>query len=142
MRQTPRCETAWTESSNRHVTPGPVASTATSVGYRVLGIAGALLATLGMFLPSFVILLVMLVVYDRVRNQRLVQGFIQGVTSAAVGTLLAAAILVGRDAVTTIPSAGVALGSLVVLLLGRVNPAWLVAGGALTGLLLRPWLHP
>lgn len=116
------------------VTPGPVAITATFVGYRVLGIAGALLSTIAMFLPSFVILLLLLRVYDRIRDHYLVRGFLQGIMPAVVGMLLSAAVVIGRDAITTIPAAGLGLLGLVLLAVVKLDPVWLVLGGGLLGI--------
>jgi len=138
------------------ITPGPVAITATFVGYRVLGIAGAILATVGMFLPSFVMLILVLRVYDRIKEHLLVKSFLQGVMAAVVGMLLSAALFIGQEALVTavrpagglavaigsglflnLVSAGLALASLLLLLLARLDPLWLVLGGAGIGLALR-----
>jgi len=119
------------------ITPGPVAITATFVGYRVLGIAGALLSTIAMFLPSFVILLLLLRVYDRIRDHDLVKGFLQGIMPAVVGMLLSAAVVIGRDAITTIPAAGLGLLGLVLLAVVKLDPVWLVLGGGLLGIALQ-----
>ncbi len=118
------------------ITPGPVAITATFVGYRVLGIAGAALSTIAMFLPSFVILLVLLRVYDRIRENLLVKGFLQGILPAVVGMLLSAAVMIGRDSITTIPAAVLGIISLALLLAVKLDPVWLVLGGGVVGLLL------
>lgn len=118
------------------ITPGPVAITATFVGYRVLGIAGAALSTIAMFLPSFLILLVLLHVYDRIRENLLVKGFLQGILPAVVGMLLSAAVMIGRDSITTIPAAALGIVSLVLLLAVKLDPVWLVLGGGVVGLLL------
>jgi len=118
------------------ITPGPVAITATFVGYRVLGIAGALLSTIAMFLPSFVILLLLLRVYDRIREHYLVRGFLHGIMPAVVGMLLSAAVVIGRDSITTLPAAGLGLLGLVLLAVVRLDPVWLVLGGGVLGILL------
>jgi len=116
------------------ITPGPVAITATFVGYRVLGVAGALLSTIAMFLPSFVILLLLLRVYDRIREHCLVKGFLQGIMPAVVGMLLSAAVVIGRDSITTLPAAGLGLLGLVLLAVVKFDPVWLVLGGGLLGI--------
>jgi chromate transporter len=119
------------------ITPGPVAITATFVGYRVLGLAGAFLATLGMFLPSFLILLVVLRIYDRIRDHYLVKGFLQGIMPAVVGMLLSAALFIGREAITGIAPGILALTSTILLLAFKLDPVWLVLGGATVGLMLQ-----
>jgi chromate transporter len=118
------------------ITPGPVAILATFVGYRTLGLAGAVLATLGFFLPSFLMLLLVLRVYDRIRDHYLVRGFLQGILPAVVGMLLSAALLVGKEAISGIPTGALALVSLLALVLIKLDPVWLVLGGGLVGLLL------
>jgi chromate transporter len=141
------------------ITPGPVAITATFVGYKVLGIIGALLATVGMFLPSLVMLIVVLRIYDRVREHPVIRGFLLGVMPAVVGMLLSAAFFIGREAlvVGTLPVHGIGLSlgaglhlnvlaamltlaGIALLWLVRLDPVWLVLGGAGLGLLLRGWL--
>ena len=119
------------------ITPGPVAITATFVGYRVLGIAGALLSTVAMFVPSFVILLLLLRVYDRIREHYLVKGFLQGIMPAVVGMLLSAAVVIGRDSITTIPAAGLGLLGLILLAVVKLDPVWLVLGGGLLGIVFQ-----
>jgi chromate transporter len=118
------------------ITPGPVAITATFVGYRVLGLVGAFLASVGMFLPSFIILLVLLHFYDRIRDHYLVKGFLQGIMPAVVGMLLSAALFIGRESITGVPAGLLALASLALLLFTRVDPVWLVLGGGAVGLVL------
>jgi chromate transporter len=118
------------------ITPGPVAITATFVGYRVLGVAGALISTIAMFLPSFVILLLLLRVYDRIRDHYLVKGFLQGIMPAVVGMLLSAAVMIGRESITTLPAAGLGLLALILLFFAKLDPVWLVLGGGAVGLLL------
>jgi len=118
------------------ITPGPVAITATFVGYRVLGLAGAFLATVGMFLPSFLILLVVIRIYERIKDNYLVQGFLKGIMPAVVGMLLSAALLMGRESITNLPTAGLGVLSLVLILFVKLDPVWLVLGGAAIGLIL------
>lgn len=119
------------------LTPGPVAIMGTFIGYKVLGLPGALIATLGTFLPSALMLLGLLQVYDRIRLHPLVKGFLGGVLPAVCGLLLGATFAVGRSALTGLPQVIVALLALALLLRFRLNPAWLILGGALLGPALR-----
>lgn len=116
------------------ITPGPVAITATFVGYRVLGLTGAFLATLGMFLPSFLMLLGVIRVYDRIRENHVVKAFLRGILPAVVGLLLATAVLIAKDSGTNLPRALLSTASLILIVVAQVNPVWLIAGGALAGL--------
>ena len=118
------------------MTPGPVAITATFIGYQVLGVPGALLATIGVFLPSFILILVLIHVYRRVKDHPLAGGFLSGVMPAVTGMLLSATLFIGRSAISG-PAAGLmALLSLALLLRLRVDPIWLVLGGAALGLVM------
>ncbi|MFO7675191.1 MAG: chromate efflux transporter [bacterium] len=118
------------------MTPGPVAITATFIGFRVLGLAGALLATVAVFLPSYLMLSGLIHVHRRIEHHPLVKGFLSGVMPAVTGMLLTATIFLGRAALHGPASALVGLLSLALLLRFRLEPIWLVLGGALTGLLL------
>ena len=118
------------------MTPGPVAITATFIGFRVLGLPGALLATLGTFLPSFFMLWGLIHVYRRIKDHPLVKGFLSGVMPAIAGMLLAATVFVGRAAIVSPAAAVPGLLSLALLLRFRLDPVWLVLGGALVGLVL------
>ncbi len=118
------------------MTPGPVAITATFIGYQVLGLPGALLATICVFLPSLILILVLIHVYRRVKGHPLVRGFLSGVMPAVTGMLLSATIFIGRNAIGG-PAAGLmAVLALALLLRFRTDPIWLVLGGAALGLVL------
>jgi chromate transporter len=78
------------------ISPGPVVITATFVGYLVAGFWGSLVSTIGIFLPSFLLVLVAAPILARHRDNTNVQGFIKGAYAAAIGTILGACILLGR----------------------------------------------
>ncbi|MFB0509619.1 MAG: chromate efflux transporter [bacterium] len=115
------------------VTPGPVAITATFVGYKVLGIFGAIISTVAIFLPSFLLLLVLIHIYNRIKNQPLVQGFITGVKPAIVGMLFAATVFIGRNSITDYRTAILAVLSFILLYRFKVDPIWLILGGGFFG---------
>jgi chromate transporter len=116
------------------VTPGPVAITAAFIGYKVLGISGALVAALGTFLPSALMLWGLIHVYRRLSSNALVQGFLSGVMPAVTGMLLWATIFLGRSAITGPVQAVLAPFAFCLLLRFRIEPVWLILGGALVGL--------
>jgi chromate transporter len=118
------------------VTPGPVAITATFIGFKVQGLAGAFVATVAVFLPSFLLIIGLIHVYRKVKDHALVRGFLSGVMPAVVGMLLSATVFIGQTAVTGAAPALVALLSLALLLRFRADPLWLVLGGGALGLLL------
>jgi chromate transporter len=124
------------------ISPGPVVITATFVGYLVAGVGGAVVATIGIFLPSFLLVLIVAPVLVRYRTNPNVQGFIKGAYAAAIGTILGACVLLSRIAIGDWLTALVALGSLVVLFRWKVSNPLLVAVTALIGLVAFPLLNP
>ena len=117
------------------VTPGPVFTTATFIGYLLGGVPGALLATLAIFLPSFIFVGAASLVIDRIRNSPWASGFLDGVNVASLGLMLGVTIQLASTAVVDPLTILVVLASLLLLLRFKVNSTWLIAGGALFGLL-------
>ncbi len=124
------------------ISPGPVVITATFVGYLVAGFWGAVVATIGIFLPSFLLVLIVAPILMRYRANPNVQGFIKGAYAAAIGTILGACVLLSKIAIGDWLTALVALGSLVVLFRWKVSNPLLVAVTALIGLIAFPLLNP
>ncbi len=123
-------------------TPGPVLTTATVIGMLVAGLPGALLATLGIFLPSFVFVLLSAPFIPRLRASRPVRHFLSGVHAAVVAAILVTLVGLARTAMSDaagalwLPGALLCVAALVALMRLRVNATWLVIGGGATGLLL------
>jgi chromate transporter len=124
------------------ISPGPVVITATFVGYLVAGFWGSVVATIGIFLPSFLLILIVAPILMRYRTNLNVQGFIKGAYAAAIGTILGASVLLGRIAIGDWLTALVALISLVVLFRWKVSNPLLVAAAAIIGLIAFPLLKP
>ena len=124
------------------ISPGPVVITATFVGYLVAGFWGSVVATVGIFLPSFLLVLIAAPVLVRHRDNPRVQGFVKGAYAAAIGTILGACILLGRIAIGDWFTVLIALISLGVLLRSKVSNVVLVAATALVGLIAFPILRP
>jgi chromate transporter len=124
------------------ISPGPVVITATFVGYLVAGFWGAVVATIGIFLPSFLLILIVAPILMRYRTNPNVQGFINGAYAAAIGTILGACVLLGRIAIGDWLTALVALVSLVVLFRWKVSNPLLVAAAAVIGLIAFPLIKP
>lgn len=110
------------------VTPGPVLITATFVGYRVAGTLGALVATISIFLPSFLMTLAAGSSLRRFRNNEIVQSFLRGVTPAVVGLLVAAALSIGRAGIHTWVGLLIAGVAGLVLVRFRPNAFWIILG--------------
>lgn len=118
------------------LTPGPVLSTATFVGYLIRGVPGALVATLGIFLPSFLFVLLVNPLVPRLRDSAWMAAFLDAVNAAAVALMLAVALQLTVATVNTWPSALLAVAALVASLRFKVGAIWLVAAGAAAGWLL------
>jgi chromate transporter len=118
-------------------TPGPVFTTATFVGYVVAGWPGALLATLAIFLPSFVFVALSHPLIPKIRGSRLTGAFLDGVNVAALGLMAAVTWQLARAAIVDVFTGLLALAAGLALLRTRVNSAWLVLAGALAGLVAR-----
>ena len=124
------------------ISPGPVVITATFVGYLVAGFWGSVVATVGIFLPSFLLVLVAAPLLSRYRGNPNVQGFIKGAFAAAIGTILGACILLGRVAIGDWFTAAVGVAALIALFLWRVSNPLLMAITAAAGLVAFPLIHP
>ncbi len=118
-------------------TPGPVFTTATFVGFLVGGWGGAALATLGIFLPAFVLVAVLNPLVPRLRRSTWAAGFLDGVNVAAVALMAAVAWTLGRAAIVDWLTALLAVGAALALIRFKANSAWLILGGAVVGLLVR-----
>ena len=118
------------------VTPGPVFTTATFVGYVLGGTQGALVATLGIFLPAFFFVALSGPLVPRIRKSPTAGAFLDGVNAAALALMLVVTYELGRAAVVDLKTIVLAVISAVILFRFRLNSAWLVLGGAVIGLLL------
>ncbi len=118
------------------VTPGPLFTSATFIGYLLGGVPGGLLATLGIFLPSFVFVAISNPLIPRIRNSAFAASFLDGVNIASLALMTAVTIELGVASLVDWPSLLIAALALVGLLRFRVNSTWLIAGGALAGLLI------
>ena len=110
------------------MTPGPVLITATFIGYRVAGTLGALVSTIAVFLPSFLMTIAAGSSLRRFRSNRQVQSFLRGVTPAVVGLLVAAAWSVGRAGIHTWVGLTILGLAAFAMLRFRVNPFWVILG--------------
>jgi chromate transporter len=118
------------------VTPGPVFTTATFVGYVLGGLPGAAAATVGIFLPAFVFVAVSGPLVPRVRRSPTAGAVLDGVNVASLALMAVVAVQLGRAALVDPLTVALAACSAVLLLRFRVNSAWLVLGGATIGLLV------
>jgi len=116
------------------VTPGPVFTTATFIGYLLGGPASALLATLGIFLPSFIFVALSHPLIPRLRNSPWASSLLDGVNVASLGLMAAVTWQLGRAALVDPLTVTLALVSALLLFRFKVNSTWLVLGGAAVGI--------
>jgi len=124
------------------ISPGPVVITATFVGYLVAGFWGATVSTIGIFLPSFLFVVLVAPILIRYRAQPDVKGFVKGAYAAAIGTILGASVLLGKIAIGDWLTALIAVASLLVLFRWNVSNPMLVAATAIVGIIAFPILRP
>ncbi len=118
------------------VTPGPLFTSATFIGYLLGGVPGGLLATLGIFLPSFLFVAISNPWIPRMRKSIWVGSFLDGVNVAALSLMTAVTIDLGRASLIDWPTVLIALVALGLLLRFKLNSTWLIAGGAIAGFVI------
>lgn len=124
------------------ITPGPVSTTATVVGYIVAGLPGAFAATLGIFLPCFVLVILTAPLIPKMRRSRFMSAFLNGVNAGVIAAILITVARLAGEAlqpldgtvVTSYVAIGLALVALVALIRWRLNATWLIALGGVVGL--------
>jgi chromate transporter len=118
------------------ITPGPVLITATFIGYRVAGTLGALVATISIFLPAFLMTIAAGASLRRFRTNEIVQSFLRGVTPAVVGLLVAAAVSIGRAGINSWIGVSITILALLVLIRFRINAFWVIIGAGVLRFLI------
>jgi chromate transporter len=117
------------------VTPGPLSTTATFVGYVTGGFPAALLATLAMFLPGFIFVAVTHPLLNRLRNSERAGHFLDGVNFAALGLMAGVTWEIGAEALVDPLTVGIAFVALFLLVKYAVDAHWLILGGGMIGLI-------
>ena len=121
------------------VTPGPLFTTATFIGYLLAGAPGAVVATAGIFLPAFFFVAVSGPLIPRLRAWRATSIFLDGVNAASVGVMVWTLVLLGRTAVTDLTTAVIAAGAIVALWRFHVSSTAVIGGAAAFGVLSLLW---
>jgi chromate transporter len=119
------------------LTPGPLFTTATFIGYLVAGVPGGMLATLAIFLPSFIYAPIVFPLIPRLRRSHTFSSLLDGVNVAALGLMASVTWTLGRAAIVDPFTALLALGSLAVLIRFKVSSGWLVLVGGAGGVAYR-----
>jgi chromate transporter len=115
-------------------TPGPVFTTATFIGYLVGGVPGALLATVAIFLPSFIFVALVFPIVPRLRRSPWTSAMLDGVNVAALGLMAGVTWELARAALVDWLTVVLAIVAAVILLRTKLNSAWLVLGGGIVGI--------
>jgi len=118
------------------MTPGPLFTVSTAIGYLLGGVPGAAVATLAIFLPSFPLAMLLGRVMPRLSRSRTARGLLRGLAAAVVGVMLAVAWTIGGRVITDVPSALIAVAALGALRFTRLGPIALVPVGAMAGWML------
>lgn len=108
------------------IMPGPILVSAAFIGYKVAGVAGAAVATIGMFGPPALLMIASTRLLERMKRSRTMSAALHGVRPAVIGMILAAVVIVGRNAPPVWTSAVIFLGALVALLRFRVEAMWII----------------
>jgi chromate transporter len=123
------------------LTPGPVLMLAAYVGYKVLGISGALVAATASFLPSFVLMLGLLPVFERIRDLRWAKAVMQGLVPGVIGVMAVALVRMSPYAAPDAPAVAALLVTAAALVLWRLTPLKVMAAGSVFGILrTQPWV--
>jgi chromate transporter len=116
------------------LTPGPVFTTATFLGYLLAGVPGAVVATVAIFLPTFLLVPLVHPLLPRLRASARLSALLDGVNAAALGLMAGVLVVLARAAVVDVPSLLIGLGAFALGAGLRVAPHWLILGGGLAGL--------
>jgi chromate transporter len=121
------------------VTPGPVFTTATFIGYLLGGTIGSVVATVGIFLPSFVFVAASRPLIPRIRRSPVAGAFLDGVNVGALALMAAVTLQLSRAALVDIPTVVIGAISALLLIYSRINSAWLILAAGLIGLAASRW---
>ena len=119
------------------ITPGPVFTTATFIGYVLAGLPGALVATVGIFAPAFLFVAGSGILIPRIRRSKLAGAMLDGVVAGSLALMGVVAWQLGRAALVDVATVVIAVVSLVLLLRFRVNSAWLIIAAGIFGVIYR-----
>ena len=117
------------------VTPGPIMITATFIGYKLFGFLGAIIATVGIFFPSFFILIFLIPYHDRLKGVKIVRTIEQGILGSFIGMLASVLYSFGRTTFVDIPSVIFAVVAFVALL-KKIDLPYILLGGGIVSILL------
>lgn len=118
-------------------TPGPLFTTATFIGYLTGQVPGAILATIGIFLPGFFLVLLTNPLIPRMRQWRWTSSLLDGVNVAAIGLMVGVTVELGQAAIIDLFTLGLSVGAAVLLIRYKVNSTWLILGAGIIGMVYK-----
>jgi chromate transporter len=118
------------------ITPGPVFTTATFIGYVIGGAPGAIVATVGIFAPAFLFVAISGFLIPRIRQSKIASSMLDGVVAGSLAFMGVVAWQLGRTAIIDVPTLVIAVTSAILLLTLRINSAWLIVATGVFG-----WLY-
>ena len=118
------------------ITPGPVLITATFIGYHLLGVTGALVGSLAIFTPGAFAMFLLAHQQERVRQLIWLRALVRGIVAGFIGVLVSVTIQLGLHSLTDWKTVALAVGSVLVLLVAKKDPVWVILGGAIISPLL------
>jgi len=116
------------------MTPGPISSAVTFIGYMVAGMPGAIAATVGLFLPSFLIVMVLGPLLARMSKSLIAKAILKGVNAGVVAMLISIVITMGKNALVDVWTVLLLAGGLAGMFLLKLEPYWLVLAGITIGI--------
>lgn len=117
------------------LTPGPVFTTATFIGYLLRGLPGAILATIGIFLPSFILVWALNAIIPKLRTSSWVSGMLDGINIASLGLMAVVSFKLGISSLIDVLTISIFMGSIFALTKFKINSAWIIVGGGIVGFL-------
>jgi chromate transporter len=121
-------------------TPGPVLSAATFIGYVILGVPGAIISTVAIFLPSFFFTAALNPLVPRLRRSAWASAFLDAVNASSVALMASVVVKLAAETMTTWPAVIIVAGAAIVSLRTKINPSLIVLGGILAGWLLTSYM--
>lgn len=116
------------------ITPGPVVISATFIGYKVYGILGAIVSTVSVILPSFVMICLATQAIKKFQENKLLANFFRGARVAVIGMILQAGLSIGKSSLVDFKTIFIAGIALISLLKYKLNPIWILLGAGIVGL--------
>ncbi|MHC4124353.1 MAG: chromate transporter [Planctomycetota bacterium] len=118
------------------ITPGPVIISGTFIGYKACGILGAIVATVSVILPSFVMICIATEAIRKFRENKILANFLRGARVAVIGMVFDAGISIGRSSLVDVKTILIAAASIICLFKYKVSPIWVLLGAGVVGLIL------